>query len=276
MSKNQATPKNETEGRRPLKSRQIPLFQKLASWLAKTRITPNMISVSSTAFATVSAGAMIATRFTDSSWVLSGCWVAAALFIQGRLIANLLDGMVAVEGGKGSPVGDLYNEVPDRVSDSLIFVAAGYSAGGIPEFGLAAALWPFSPYVRAIGASVSAGQVFLGPMAKPQRMALMTLTSVILALLSLIQLEEPIHIWVINGALPDHHPGRDHDFDRSTIDHCKSNARRIQEQPLPRCGRVHDARVLSSIQRNLLDVCRIALLLLLANVVLWIGTPTKP
>ena len=56
------------------------------------------------------------------------------LCVQLRLLCNLLDGMVAVEGGRSSPVGALYNEVPDRVADSLLLVALGYAVG-IPWLG---------------------------------------------------------------------------------------------------------------------------------------------
>lgn len=120
-------------------------------------------------------------------------WVAAAICIQGRLIANLLDGMVAIEGKKASPVGELYNEVPDRISDSAIFIGAGLSAGGMPSLGLSASLVAvFVAYIRAIGASAGVGQVFLGPMAKQQRMALFTFVCVLCAVLpSAWQLEEP-------------------------------------------------------------------------------------
>lgn len=44
--------------------------------------------------------------------------------IQLRLLCNLFDGMVAIEGGKKSDVGSLYNEFPDRIADSLLIVAA--------------------------------------------------------------------------------------------------------------------------------------------------------
>jgi len=40
-------------------------------------------------------------------------------------LCNLLDGMVAIEHGKQSQLGVLYNELPDRVSDSVLFVALG-------------------------------------------------------------------------------------------------------------------------------------------------------
>ena len=36
-------------------------------------------------------------------------------------------------------------------------------------------------YIRALGASVGAGQIFIGPQAKPHRMFVMTLAAVVLA-----------------------------------------------------------------------------------------------
>ena len=49
--------------------------------------------------------------------------------MQLRLLCNMLDGMVAVEGGKGSRTGEIYNEVPDRIADPLLLVPAGYAIG---------------------------------------------------------------------------------------------------------------------------------------------------
>ncbi|GAA5506587.1 CDP-alcohol phosphatidyltransferase family protein [Novipirellula caenicola] len=170
--------------RRPIKSRQMPVFQWLAARLARTAITPNQISGTSIALAFAAGCAMAATSASDTVITQRGLWILAAAMIQCRLIANLLDGMVAVEGGKSSPVGDLFNEVPDRISDSAIFIGAGYAVGGYPLLGFAAALIAmFVAYVRAIGASVDAGQVFAGPFAKPQRMALMIVTCIAMAIL---------------------------------------------------------------------------------------------
>jgi phosphatidylglycerophosphate synthase len=104
-----------------------------------------------------------------------GLWLAGAAFVQLRLCANLLDGLVAVEGGKGCVLGELYNEAPDRVADAAILLGLGYADGGEPLLGASAAVVAvFAAYVRALGASTGVGQVFLGPMAKPQRMALVT------------------------------------------------------------------------------------------------------
>ena len=47
---------------------------------------------------------------------------------QLELLCNLLDGMVAVEGGLGGPTGPLWNELPDRIADSVFIVALGMAA----------------------------------------------------------------------------------------------------------------------------------------------------
>ena len=56
-------------------------------------------------------------------------YLAAAAAMQLRLLCNMLDGMVAVEGRRSSPNGVLFNEVPDRFEDSIFIVAFGYAAG---------------------------------------------------------------------------------------------------------------------------------------------------
>lgn len=178
----------ETSGRRPLKTRDWPFFKNLAAWLARSGATPNAISFMSIVFG-CGAGALLAATAHVEGWALRGCWLGAAACVQLRLIANLLDGMVAVEGRKGGPVGDLWNEAPDRVSDAAIFVGAGFAAGSCSCLGfLAAIVALFVAYVRALGASVGVGQVFLGPQAKQQRMAVTTLACVLSAVF-------PCRIW---------------------------------------------------------------------------------
>jgi hypothetical protein len=81
------------------------------------------ISASSVAFA--AAGAALLALRPDAVGLI-GC----ALAVQARLVCNLLDGMVAIEGGKKSAVGSLYSEFPDRIADSLLIVALGYGMAG--------------------------------------------------------------------------------------------------------------------------------------------------
>ena len=155
------------EARRPLKSRSTAWARWLARRLAQTHITPNQISLASIGFALI--GGLLLLR---PDWPVA--LVFAAICTQLRLMCNLLDGMVAVEGGKGTPVGALYNEIPDRVADSLLLIGAGYGLG-LPALGwMAALLAALTAYVRALGGSLGLEQDFRGPQAKPHRMALLT------------------------------------------------------------------------------------------------------
>jgi CDP-diacylglycerol--glycerol-3-phosphate 3-phosphatidyltransferase len=153
-------------GRRPIASRSAGWAVALSARLARSNVTPNQISVLSVVFAALGAGLLL--------WPHPIGWIAAALCVQLRLVCNLLDGMVAIEGGKKSPVGALYNEFPDRIADSLLLVAAGYAAG-LPSAGWAAALLAaLTAYVRVFGGSLGLPQDFSGIMAKQRRMALLT------------------------------------------------------------------------------------------------------
>lgn len=125
-----------------------------------------------------------ATALVGSGWVAGlasrvTLLLLAAVCIQARLLCNLFDGLVAVEGGQRTPTGEIYNELPDRISDVLLLAAAGYAgrgAGWEHELGwAAAALAVFAAYVRALGGQLGTAQQFCGPMAKQQRMATLTL-----------------------------------------------------------------------------------------------------
>lgn len=155
--------------RRPLKSRSTRWANLAArAWLA-TGLGPNSISFLGILVALLGAWAMLLEP-APSPWFL-----AAAICIQLRLAANLLDGMVAIEGGRGGPTGAIWNEFPDRIEDSVLLVAAGYSTP-YPWLGwLAALLAAVCAYVRMLGASLGQAQDFRGPMAKQHRMAALTL-----------------------------------------------------------------------------------------------------
>ena len=106
----------------------------------------------------------------------------AAATLQARLVCNLIDGMVAIEGGRGAKDGPFWNEAPDRVSDLLFFTGAGLAAGN-PALGLlAAALAMATAYIRELGRAEGFPPDFSGPLAKPQRMAVLTAGSVLAAL----------------------------------------------------------------------------------------------
>jgi len=163
--------------RRPLKTRDTAWAQGLARWLVARRVAPNHISLASLVFAALGAIAMLASP-AASPGLRAGLYLTAALCIQLRLLCNLLDGMVAVEGGLGSRSGDVYNEVPDRIADPLLIVPAGYAcalAWGPELAWTAGCLALLTAYIRALGGTLGLPQNFQGPMAKPHRMAAMTL-----------------------------------------------------------------------------------------------------
>lgn len=163
--------------RRPLKSRSVRIFQWMAGVLAARRVSPNLVSISSLVFAGGAAVCLWATGRCDG-WAVRACWLTAAALVQLRLLANMLDGMVAVASGRTSRLGDLYNEVPDRISDVIILIGLGWAAGGSPVLGFIAALVAlFVAYVRLVGAAVGAGHDFCGPLAKPQRMFFVTVVA---------------------------------------------------------------------------------------------------
>src|SRR5690606_38881461 len=153
-----------------------------AAWLAKRGVTANAISVAGMISGILAGAALAATQYAPApAWL---CWLLGAVFIQLRLLANMLDGMVAVRSGQASRVGELYNEVPDRVSDAATFIGLGYAAGSHVTLGIVAAcLAVFVAYVRAMGKVAGAHQEFCGPMAKPQRMAAATIIALICAFL---------------------------------------------------------------------------------------------
>jgi phosphatidylglycerophosphate synthase len=120
----------------------------------------------------------------DRHWVL--LMLLSISGIQLRLLCNLLDGMVAIEGGFKTKTGEIFNELPDRFSDAFILIGAAYSVPTVVatrDLGWAAAVLALiTAYTRALGASMGAGQHFIGPMAKQHRMAVMTAASAIAAL----------------------------------------------------------------------------------------------
>src|SRR5512138_3970115 len=113
-----ATPSSDAAPaeRRPLASRSTAWARAASSFLVRRGASPNGISVAGLVFGCCAGAAFAATQRLPGAerWLFA----AAAAAIQLRLLCNLLDGMVAVEGGRRSPVGELYTEAPARISDA--------------------------------------------------------------------------------------------------------------------------------------------------------------
>lgn len=172
------------ENRRPIKSRSSGWATQTARALAAAGISANAISVASVGFALAAALALILAP-------VLGFWLylVAALLCPLRLLANLFDGMVAVEHGKAMHTGPLYNEVPDRISDVVVIAALGYSASMLADGSVASGVmlgfigdWAhlvgwlgavaalLTAYVRELGRALGGPADFSWPLAKQQRM----------------------------------------------------------------------------------------------------------
>jgi len=162
----------QIENRRPLASRSTAWARFVTGVLIRAGVSPNAISVISVVFAAAGAALLI-------WWPTAVGLIAVAVCVQLRLLCNLFDGMVAIEGKRQSPVGGLYNEVPDRVADSLFIVPLGYAVG-MPWLGwLGALAAAVTAYIRVLGGSLGLAQDFRGPMAKQHRMAVVTAACVL-------------------------------------------------------------------------------------------------
>src|SRR5213592_1672870 len=158
--------------RRPIATRNRKWAQDATAWLVSRNVSPNAISIAGMCACIIGGIALGLTSIVDYRIL----WLIGALGAQLRLTANMLDGMVALASGRSSKVGELYNEVPDRISDAAVFIGAGFAWGGNIALGyIATILAVFTAYVRAAGKIAGAPNEFCGPMAKQHRMLVVTL-----------------------------------------------------------------------------------------------------
>jgi phosphatidylglycerophosphate synthase len=123
----------------------------------------------------ISYGSIVASAGAGVCFWLSGRM--SALLLIGpmlcylRLWLNMLDGMVAVAAGKASLRGEILNDLPDRVSDVLIFAGVAHSGLCAESSGYWAAIFALlTAYVGMFGQAVGARRQFGGIMSKPWRM----------------------------------------------------------------------------------------------------------
>jgi phosphatidylglycerophosphate synthase len=170
--------------RRPISLRDLVWVRAFAAWLVRKGVKPNHISILGMGCAALSAACLFVVPAAEPAG-RSILFVAAAAFIPLRGLSNLCDGLMAIEGGLRTPSGEIFNDLPDRVSDTLVLVAAGYAVpGAIWTHELAwftALLAALTAYVRVLGAAAGAAHQFGGPMAKTQRMVVMGLACLVAA-----------------------------------------------------------------------------------------------
>jgi len=134
----------------------------------RRRIHPDVIS-----YLSIVASAVAALAFWRSSstrWLL----LVAPVFCYVRLWLNMLDGMVAIASQQATARGEILNDLPDRVSDVLIFAGVAHSGLGTPWLGYWAAICALlTAYVGTLGQAVGVQREFSGVMTKPWRMVVL-------------------------------------------------------------------------------------------------------
>ncbi|HEY6070496.1 MAG TPA: CDP-alcohol phosphatidyltransferase family protein [Chthoniobacterales bacterium] len=112
--------------------------------------------------------------------------IVAPLFCYLRLWFNMLDGMVAVAANKASRRGEILNDLPDRISDVIIFVGVAHSGWMHPLNGYWAAIFSvLTAYVGLFGQALGGQREFGGVMSKPWRMVALSIGAWLTFLLQL-------------------------------------------------------------------------------------------
>ncbi len=169
------------DNRRQVASRKVPFFQNFAKRLVRLGLTPNQVSILSVVFAAI-GGLALSQVSKMESLEFYFYSILGLIGIQLRLICNLIDGLMAVEGGLRTPNGELYNDLPDRFSDLFLFLGAGFAipfSWGTDLSWATAVLAILTAYVRVLGASMQMGHDFSGPMAKQHRMFILNIVIVV-------------------------------------------------------------------------------------------------
>ncbi len=103
-----------TTGARSLASRSV-------TRLARTRVTPNVLTTSGVSLCLVAA---VLVGFEDRNpWLIY--WLAAATFVVGSLF-DILDGALARAGGKSTPFGAFVDSTTDRVGEGAMLAAIAF------------------------------------------------------------------------------------------------------------------------------------------------------
>lgn len=167
---NEQTPTQRSADYQPTSRRPIAdLFRRTAHWAVRLclryHIHPDAIS-----YASIVAAAIAGVCFWFSGrniWLL----LVGPAFCYLRLWCNMLDGMVALASGKASWRGEILNDLPDRISDVIIFVGVAHSGWNAVISGYWAAIGALlTAYVGLFGQAVGVQREFSGLMSKPWRM----------------------------------------------------------------------------------------------------------
>jgi phosphatidylglycerophosphate synthase len=163
-------PNYQPTSRRPIANVFRLTAESATTFCVRLRIHPDAIS-----YFSMVAAVLAAAMFWQSGQRPLLLLIAPA-FCYLRLWCNMLDGMVALASGKASARGEILNDLPDRVSDVVIFIGAAHSGWMNPFLGYWAAIFALlTAYVGMFGQAAGVQREFSGVMSKPWRMVMLHL-----------------------------------------------------------------------------------------------------
>lgn len=177
----------EPTSRRPIAG----MFRSTAHGLVKVAVRagihPDVFSYASIVAAGI-AGVLFWQSLRHPKYLILG--VAFAFL---RLWLNMFDGMVAVAAGKASKRGEIINDLPDRVSDVIIFIGMAHSGWchRLPGYWVAI-MALLVAYVGLSGQAAGVRREYSGIMSKPWRIVVLSIAAVITS----IQVHRGAPYWV--------------------------------------------------------------------------------
>jgi phosphatidylglycerophosphate synthase len=144
----------------------------VARWLIRHRVSPDLVTWAAVPVA-LAGGACLALS-AHSPALLLAVPIAAGL----RLGLNLLDGMVARESGVTHPLGELWNELGDRLADIAFIGGLAFHPAVDPRLALGAVIAAVvASYVGVAARAAGGRRQYGGLMSKPGRMATLALAA---------------------------------------------------------------------------------------------------
>jgi phosphatidylglycerophosphate synthase len=148
-----------------LKPASARLVRPIEDRLVAAHVGPDAISASAVVIASL-GGACLALADRVPSLLLLVPFLAAA-----RLIANILDGSVARRTGLARPIGEMWNELGDRVADVFFIGGLAFNPAVDPRLALGAVVAALLASIVGITSRAAGGRrLYVGVMAKPGRM----------------------------------------------------------------------------------------------------------
>src|SRR5688572_29382917 len=152
----------EPTSRRPIAGMFRSTARSLVNVAARAGIHPDVFSYASIVAAAI-AGVLFWQSTRHPKYLIVG-----VVFAMLRLWLNMFDGMVAVASGKASKKGEIINDLPDRISDVVIFIGMAHSSWchRLPGYWVAI-MALLVAYVGLFGQAVGVQREFSGMMSKP-------------------------------------------------------------------------------------------------------------